>query len=107
MTFSEPVESLDAISTELRDSEPQAPKQLKDLVIRAATHIDDQSHQIANDTLALNLMRGLMRDWADQLDAATNVRIGQMDSDSLAGEKMRAAQFTVIEVVRQLREAAR
>ncbi len=127
MTFAEPVESLKPHATALREWAPRAPGGLKSVLIAAADALDDQQKMLADlgddkealaaqvqqiesltrqlgDCCAAQLeVRGLLKEWAAQLEGTTQVRIGQMDSASRASEKTQAAQNQVLDVVRKMR----
>jgi len=106
MTFADPVESLNPHSTALREWEPRAPAALKPVLIQAADALDDTQRKADDYAAAIALFRSFMHDWAARLDGSTDVRIGMMDSDSRAQEKVQAAQQTVLDVARLMREAA-
>lgn len=61
-----------SLAASLRAAEPQAPKQMKTLLIQAAEHIDHLSP--------------VLREVVASLDEAAQLRVGAMDSDSRAQE---------------------
>lgn len=103
MTFSDPVESLNPHSTALREWESRAPQTLKPVLIEAADVLDDLQKQVEDCAASQRLVRGWLKDWAYELEQSTQVRIGQMDSESRAQEKAAASQNVVLDVVRKMR----
>lgn len=88
MTFEFP-EHCDDTAAALRACESQAPKQMKELVIRAANELED-FHRVSADA-------------ARELDEAASLRIGQMDSQSRADEVSRQVRTTLASVASRLR----
>lgn len=103
MTFADPVESLNAKSTALRDYENEAPRHMRPAMQEAADEIDTLQRQVDDCAAAQREVRGMLKDWAAQLEATTQVRIGQMDSASRAQEKNDGARNQVLDVVRKMR----
>ncbi len=103
MTFSEGVESLNAQSTALREFEDEAPRHMRPAIHEAADALDTLQRQVDDCAAAQREVRGMLKDWATQLEATTQVRIGQMDSASRAQEKNDGARNQVLDVVRKMR----
>lgn len=95
MSFELPPERTDTASL-LRELEANAPnpvpKNIRAAMIQAAKELED--------------WRKLGQDTAHQLEEAANVRIGQMDSLSLAEEKQRGVKATMLELARAFRDLA-
>jgi len=104
MNFSEPVESLNDVSTDLRTWDMRKREGLEALMISAADKMDDQQRQIEDLTASVRLVKGYLVDWSSRLERSTLVRIGQMDSASRAEEKASEAQRAVLDVIRHMRE---
>lgn len=70
------------------------------------TQVDHLNGQVEILSMESRIMAELMSSCAQALDEAMDTRIGQMDSDSRASEKMQAAQAQVLAVAARLRGAA-
>lgn len=130
MTFSDPVQTLNRTSDELRNWDMRKREGLQDLMLKAADELDDMQRgnqdEDANSAMmidasiemanlrqevqerieASHTLRVTLGDLAGKLEEALKVRIGQMDSDSVAAEKLSASQEKVREVAQVLRGAA-
>jgi hypothetical protein len=89
MHFSPPDDSTD-LAQSLRDAEPQAPKNLKPLLIQAA-HFVEHIKRVAPEL-------------AQSLDLAASMRVGQMDSQSRADDVANQVRITLMSTAARLRE---
>lgn len=76
----------------LRELEPQAPKGLKALMIQAANELDN--------------WKRVAQDAARMLEEASNLRTGQMASQSRVDEVQRQVHLTMTDIASRFRELA-
>lgn len=88
MTFEFPEDVVDT-AAQLRGFEPQAPKQMKHVMIAAASELD--------------LLKAVAREAIETLDEAVCLRVGAMDSDSRAQDVSRQVQMAMKGVADRLR----
>lgn len=88
MTFQLP-DKYENTAAALRELEPQAPKQIKALMLQAAAKLD--------------AYRELCQVGAKDLEHAASLRIGMMDSQSRADEISRNVRTTMSELARKMR----
>lgn len=82
-------EEIGDISSALMDLEPQAPKNLKPVIVKAAQDIRN--------------MREVIKTVAMQLEQAAVMRVGQMDSQSRADEVVKIISMTLSTCASSLR----
>lgn len=88
MTFQMPADNTDTASV-LRDLEPQAPKNIKSIMIKAAQELEDY--------------KSLCDDVANLLTESSALKIGQMDSQSRADEITTIIKNSVAGAIDRLR----
>ena len=89
MHFALPDDTTD-LAQSLRDAEPQAPEQLKPLLIQAAQFIEH--------------IKLVAPELAQTLDTAASLRAGQMDSQSRADDIANQVRITLMSTAARLRE---
>lgn len=87
MTFELPEDAADIVEA-LRAVEPQAPKQIKPLLLQAANELHAW-HRLAEAAIA-------------ELNEASALRVGQMDSQSRADEVVRQVRAALLGVAARL-----
>lgn len=75
--------------TALRNIEQQAPKHIRSIIVDAAVELEQ--------------LYRVMTDAANELDAASELRVSAMDTTSRADEISRQMRQAMVSVVRQLR----
>lgn len=91
LAFALPDDTAD-LAQALEDAEPQAPKQIKPLLLQAARE--------------LRGIRTTAGQSAEALDHAASLRAGQMDSQSRHDEIARQVRLTLVDVASTLRKLA-